>query len=550
MKLSKFDIGAEIIAILTRGMYQDPRDALREYIQNGVDAHAENIKVKIRQDSIVIEDDGSGMEYPIMRKALRIGVSDKQPGKDVGFMGIGIYSSFHLCDMLAVYSRVDGKLPCKLEIDFKTMREILADQRELRLQEKITSEDLIDLQSLLEKAIFLSDEGIIEMNEFPGTGTRVELTGLAPHFYEELTDFEKVTDYLRDVVPLHFDKNRFTYGQKIEEEITKICQKSNTRFELVNIEIQVNNRKEKLFRPYRDDHFYNSQPQEPVFKEIKENGRLLGVTWGCLNSARKKIAEKKLRGFLLKKQGFAIGTRESVVQHFGSRTHFDRYIGEIIVTYPGLLPNSSRDDLELTPMRTSFYKNLVKIASELVEISNNFQEQTKARDTIGTSKEKLKEINASFNRYEKDPDRLVGFIVELNEILEKVKSISRRKILEGNEKEDVEKLKNSLEDLIKEIKGRINSLTKTGGKKSGRSIPDKKITIAQHLASITIKEIQEKKYESVNELLEDLDVELPDELAKILSLIDEKFIQGYASSKMEYYKILNRLKEEIINSKY
>jgi len=34
MKLSKFDIGAEIISILTKGMYQDPRDALREYIQN------------------------------------------------------------------------------------------------------------------------------------------------------------------------------------------------------------------------------------------------------------------------------------------------------------------------------------------------------------------------------------------------------------------------------------------------------------------------------------------------------------------------------------
>lgn len=31
MRFNKFDIGAEVIAILTRGMYPDPKDALREY---------------------------------------------------------------------------------------------------------------------------------------------------------------------------------------------------------------------------------------------------------------------------------------------------------------------------------------------------------------------------------------------------------------------------------------------------------------------------------------------------------------------------------------
>lgn len=30
MRFNKFDIGAEIIAILTRGMYPDPKDALRD----------------------------------------------------------------------------------------------------------------------------------------------------------------------------------------------------------------------------------------------------------------------------------------------------------------------------------------------------------------------------------------------------------------------------------------------------------------------------------------------------------------------------------------
>ncbi len=68
MKLTKFDIGGEIISILTKGMYPDPRDAVREYIQNGVDAQAKNIQVKVRLNSVVVQDDGIGMDYKTLRK--------------------------------------------------------------------------------------------------------------------------------------------------------------------------------------------------------------------------------------------------------------------------------------------------------------------------------------------------------------------------------------------------------------------------------------------------------------------------------------------------
>src|SRR3989344_8778519 len=120
--LKKTDIGAEIISILTKGIYLDTRDALREYIQNGVDARAKNISIKIRHDSIVVQDDGSGMTHDIMRRAVRLGVSDKNPSKNVGFMGIGIYSAFHLCSQLIIYSRASDEGPNKLSFDFQAMR--------------------------------------------------------------------------------------------------------------------------------------------------------------------------------------------------------------------------------------------------------------------------------------------------------------------------------------------------------------------------------------------------------------------------------------------
>jgi len=38
IKTTRYDVGAEVLSILTRGMYPDPKDTLREYIQNGVEA--------------------------------------------------------------------------------------------------------------------------------------------------------------------------------------------------------------------------------------------------------------------------------------------------------------------------------------------------------------------------------------------------------------------------------------------------------------------------------------------------------------------------------
>ena len=217
MKINRSDIGAEVISILTKGMYPDPKDALREYVQNGVDADAKNINIKIRQNSIIVDDDGYGMDYQVLRSAIRVGISEKNPSKNVGFMGIGIYSSFHLCDKLTIYSRGKENIPNKLEIDFGSMKAVLEDQKEKRIKGKIKTEDLIDLQSFLENHISLSENRKLTDEEFPTQGTRVELTGLETEFYSALSDFEEVAEYLRNVIPLHFDKHNFSYAERVRK---------------------------------------------------------------------------------------------------------------------------------------------------------------------------------------------------------------------------------------------------------------------------------------------------------------------------------------------
>ncbi|MCL4856989.1 MAG: ATP-binding protein, partial [Flavobacteriales bacterium] len=415
MKLSKFDIGAEIISIITKGMYPDPKDALREYIQNGVDAHAKKMSVKVRQESIVVEDDGIGMDFDTLRKAIRIGISDKSPTKNVGFMGIGIYSSFHLCDKLTIFSRGSKDIPNKLEMDFGKMKLILEKQKDKRLKGEIQSEELIDLQTILEDCISLSNDGELDKNSFPAKGTRVELSKIEPEFYTALSNFDEVSDYLRNVIPLKFNEKEFKYAKQIEDEISRICSEKNQKFELVSLTLQVNSKIEELYRPYRNmDFSKDSIPLEPIFHNIESGDVFFGVAWGCLNSQRKKLDNKNLRGFILKKQGFSIGNRESLIKFFPrGNTFFDRYSGEVIIVNPKLLPNASRNDIEYSPLRSVFYESLTMVADKFDDEGHKYQEISKADEDLANLHTNVKEQLGSYNEFEEDTEVLVGRIVIL-----------------------------------------------------------------------------------------------------------------------------------------
>src|SRR5258706_1794425 len=303
MNLTRHDIGSEIISILTRGMYPGPRDAVREYIQNAVDAKATKVEVKVRQNSAVIEDNGIGMDYPVLRNALKLGISDKVPGRDVGFMGIGLYSSFHLCERLTIYTRKAANQPLKLEINFAGMRNLLLEQKKERIRDHLAGDGLIDLQTLLEKHIELTEN--LPLDDYPVEGgTRVELLGLDPILGDFLSNFNDLSNYLKDVVPLHFDQTGLEWAEEIETRILDTCNKLNAQFDVVDLALQVQSESANLYRPYTDADFDNNDPQQPRFKEIKKDGALIGIAWGCLNSTRKRIVNKEMRGFLLKKKGF------------------------------------------------------------------------------------------------------------------------------------------------------------------------------------------------------------------------------------------------------
>lgn len=551
MKLNKYDIGGEIISLLTKGMYPDPKDALREYIQNGVDAGSKNINVKIRQDSIIVEDDGKGMNHDMMRKAIRVGISEKTPTKNVGFMGIGIYSSFHLCDKLTIYSRGSENVPNYIEMDFEGMRSTLKLQKEKRLNEEINADELIDLQTLIEQFTTLTENQTLNNSEFPSIGTRVEMIGIESEFYTALSSFEDVAEYLRNVIPLHFDENKFTYGKAIEDEILKICEKHGQKFELINLTLQVNSFSEILYRPYTDIAFYSKEGKIPLSPEYFpiDNGEFFGVAWGCLNSVRKKVENKKLRGFILKKQGFSIGTRESMVKHFQrGNTFFDRYSGEIIIVNSKLIPNASRTELEYSPLRSVFYESLREVARKYDALAHEYQEHTKGDAELAELREQIKIEAGTYNTNERDPEKLLEKIKIAYIIIDKLETRVENRGFSPESSDAANSLLEQAKNLEDVYKQRLKNLTEDKQKKNEPK-PQSTLQIAKKLSKIKIDQISDRKnYESLYDLLKDLEFNIDNELEEVVFLIDEKFIQDKSLNREVYYSLLNELKDEILHN--
>lgn len=547
MKLSKFDIGAEIISIITKGMYPDPKDALREYIQNGVDASAKKMSVKIRQESIVIEDDGIGMNHETMRKAVRIGISDKSPAKNVGFMGIGIYSSFHLCGMLTIYSSGSEGKPNRLEMNFLRMKEILEFQKSKRMEGEIKSEGLIDLQTILEECISLTQNGELSETSFPNKGTRVELSRIEPEFYTALSSFDDVSDYLRNVVPLRFDKDKFKHAELIENKILEICTSKDQKFEIIDLSLQVNSKIEQLYRPYRDiDFAEDAHPHPPLFYTIETSKDFFGVAWGCLNSVRKKLDTKNLRGFVLKKQGFSIGKRESLVKFFPrGNTFFDRYSGEVIIVNQNILPNAARNDIEYSSLRSIFYEELTNVADKFDAKGHEYQELSKANEDLVNLHTEVKKEIGSYNENDNDTERLVGKIVVLKNIYDRLNNRIERKGFSEESEKNAKKLRDKVQEFEQTIQARIKVLTENKKKKQDANIKSK-TELAKDVSKIQVdKVIETKYYESLFELLTDMDFKIDENFKEAIFAVDELFVQRSAKTKTEYYLLLNNLKDRI-----
>ena len=162
-----------------------------------VDADANNVHITIDGPVVTVRDDGHGMDFDTLRRARRLGASDKGRQFNVGFRGIGIYAAFGMCEALTIHThQADTSELLGLTMRFGEMCRVLERDRNAPRRSSIALTDL-----LFEHTDFLRTNFTGNLND---QFTMVRLEGIQPEYRSQLSNLSEVHGYLLNTLPVLF----------------------------------------------------------------------------------------------------------------------------------------------------------------------------------------------------------------------------------------------------------------------------------------------------------------------------------------------------------
>ena len=373
------NIGSKTISYLAEGLYPDARDSIREYVQNAVDGKATQVIIYVSNDSIVIENDGEGMDEYDLSKSLRIAISEKDPDKNIGYKGIGIYSGLIMSQKMVIKTR-KGNVFSQLSLDFGGMGRLI-DQN-------------ASLPDVINKSTVIESIGQFEFfdESINGDGTQVVLTGIRSEF-KDLFLLNELEKYLTNTLPLPFNP-RFSYANNINDKIKFAYDQAGYKYRTIHLHLEMNGKRKTLYQPYTygEDKLFAPHFEFIEF-EINGNKTTFALIWGCLSKERAMLDKKYHRGFKFKHKGFTIGDSNTVLPYFRQREKFaNRYIGEIVLLSKHIKANTARSDIARTDHYMEFSKSLKDSISNFEQRANEYQESSIALEQCDRVTAELQDI--------------------------------------------------------------------------------------------------------------------------------------------------------------
>ena len=409
---SQQDIGGELMAILSKGLYTNPLDCLREYAQNAVDAKADSITIKITGNTAMIMDDGVGMGLAQLLEAKKFGLSPKSISQHVGFRGIGIYSGFDLCRRLVITStRVGDPAVYAMSFEFAAMKAQLDRERQDPDGGERTS--LVDLLSAHTTIARSEDQDQVGEHY-----THVELREIQPEHIERLSDRRRLREYLLQNLPIAFSPN-FEHGAKIDARLRQ----SVPGYNPITVKLQLAGTLEETVHKYgasavqllehardlvaqpgttRPEPKLSLKLAEPTFREIQNAGQTIAFYWACLNKERARLEPKEdnpqFEGFIYKVKGFSIGDRNKLRPMFPRPQLYPWFTGEVYVVDPQVVPNAERNDFETSAAKKTLeVKLLDDFQKHLKKEAESFQACAKAEAQIDKYADRITAIEGDYS---------------------------------------------------------------------------------------------------------------------------------------------------------
>jgi hypothetical protein len=345
-------IGAFVLETLTTGMYTNPLDSIREYIQNASDAilaaksfeqlkpNAGMITVSLDPEkrSLTVRDNGTGVPSATAVDSLvNVGMSAKVYGQEAGFRGIGRLAGIAYCKSLRFStSALHEDEMITVAFDCEGIR------RSITPRMKGAEELAAVLQRYTDKDIDCAkkDEHFFEV-------TMEELDERLTQFL----DFRVIEEYLSQVTPVDYDSQRFLYATKIAEWASA----KGLTIPSVKLLLRTPTTEREVFKPYKTHYRTKQKSYEIVVRDVTFFPEDAGADspfwlWHGSHDYLGMFDDDRVAGMRFRRHNIAVGGPDRVAELFpGKEGRLNFWtIGEIHVQSDDIVPNARRDGFEST----------------------------------------------------------------------------------------------------------------------------------------------------------------------------------------------------------
>jgi len=491
-----------IIKALAGGLYPNKFHVVREYIQNAFDAVVNwksegkdknvAITISIQKPSIVIHDNGTGMDRHTLNEYRKVGFSKKIIGESVGFRGIGKLAGISVAKKLIVTSSPFGVAEKYiLEFDAESMLREVDELKKKRAN--------IPLSELIEKHTKLTSDVEDKDKHY----TMVELHDIKPDS-RILFDKNKLIDYISKNTPVPFDP-AFAHAKDIEDGIRKFMS------DYDSVELTVDG--QKIYKLFPSDL---KAPQFIPVPDSKNKKQYLAFCWYCEHKDKGQIKPSEARGLVYRYKNFAVGdnylTRTTI---WKTSAHLAFYfIGEIYIIDSSIVPTSQRDDFEQSTKRDDFYKDAEVIANQLNVLARESSDIRRAEDYVKKGVDVISSIDADIKK--KDPSLKDLGVQKIAKLVTVIENIEKRK---KNIPKDDKKTKLLADQVVKEAKKLLKEVEEVGK-------PEKaEFDIAKKLRMETQAE---QVYSTAVRTMKDFFVDKPEILEKVLKAFHQNLVKIFS----------------------
>jgi molecular chaperone HtpG len=485
-------VGAYVLESLTTGMYTEPLDAVREYIQNAMDSIllAErdgllselngriDISVSKTARQFSVRDNGVGVGVSeVYSRLLNIGMSGKELGKNAGFRGIGRLAGIAYCKQLIFRTSAP---------DEDRASEVVVDCEKLRGSLAPSNRQVEELADVLARHTTVTDRKGSKAEHF----FEVVLEGILPEG-DEFLNGSKLETYLCQVAPVPFDATKFLFAPKITKWL-KTHGLGLPQCGLYITEGSANNR--QVLKEYKQRYKVNGPGGQDVTIPIEDveifcDDDSKPTYWGWYAKAPTlgTVTDDAIAGLRLRHHNIALGLTDPIgdifasVSDSGQYRRFNRYyIGEVHVLSDGVIPNARRDNFEDNPAWQAIRPKLAEVAQSLIKLA---YDASKVRNTspevlVQKASRTIEDVSDTLERGLASKDQQQSLVKRVDDDLKKI-----QRVAESIDDKSAKALKTKMAELSG-LKGKLEAGNNFATDKLPTSLSRKEKAMIRHALGI------------------------------------------------------------------